>query len=544
MYETLHHRFWALLNAIINSGKDVRLASLETNDVRFVINQKRLLVVLMDEQPQNHIALQNWAKVLLEESAAREIDVIVLTPSDEVDRTLSQTEFQVPWTTRLAIFTLHEDGVYREITQGRGDALVRGCIEASLTERFSGTSVEELRNNFRAFLRTDNEKRSELQQFQRSMQGHSAFATYALLGVIGVTYLIQLWLKSDNYGPGLVRLGADSAILVQKGEYWRLVTSIFLHGGLLHVAANSYVLFALGTFFNKLIGNTRFLTLFFLSGIAGSLASVLISQSALSVGASGALWGLFGLSAALTIKRSDFLPDAVRQNLRNITVLNLAINLVFSFAVPMIDKWAHFGGGIAGLLIGFAFIFEPKYRAQEWVHRVLATGMCCIAALCVAANLYVQKPWILAQPLTFTARSIFKDEVVIDIPSFLVLEKATDDSALFGRVFLSPNGAVYFDPYVVSVSRQQLTPGASLASVRMELESDTGTRLDEKQIGGFTTFTSTFTGNEKQAALWNWFQIREGLLYSVQVIGEPGAPPNLIDNLDRIIESMGPANRI
>lgn len=504
---------------------------LEPNEARVVLNNKRLLVILLDEQPKEHVALENWAKVLLEENPLREVDIFVIAPTVEVDQTLAQTDFQVPWTTRLAIITVNEAGVPHEITANQADGFDRHVLQTCAGNTASLVSMQQ---DIKSIVEAHNKHAGEVVNFQQKLQGDSAFATHALLAVIVAFYFIQVILGADTYAPGLVRMGADSAQLVGQGQYWRLFTSIFLHAGFLHIAMNGYVLYALGSFFNKLIGNARFLTLFFLSGAAGSAASVFISGSPLSVGASGALWGLFGLSGALILKPSHFLPDSIRYNLRNITLINLAINIGFSFAVPMIDKWAHFGGGVAGFLIGLAFVYEPTYRGRNLLHVVLATVMSSIAVLSVAANLYFEQPWILTRPPEHTNRVVFNGEIGVAVPSFLKLTSETKSEAIFGDI--------NFEPYVIVVMRQKLNITSD--QLRADLEKEISTPIKEKVVDGTTIFSTYIEDKKKHLLNWRWWMLRGGAVVLVEIAAQEGIPKALIDNLDRIIESVHSPIRI
>jgi rhomboid protease GluP len=528
VYDILHQRYWALIHSALTSKHDAKIVMLQPNEARLFVDGKRLLVVLLDEQPKETVALQNWAKILLEESRVREIDVVVLAPSNDVDRTLSESEFQVPWTTRLAIFTLNESGAYHEITNKQADSFTHDLIEASLQ---TSTPVESLKQDVRSILEEQGKKTGEVVNFQRKLQGYYPLATYVLLAVIGAFFAVQMMLNAEDYVPGLVRLGADSAILVKQGQYWRLITSIFLHGGFLHVAVNCYFLYVLGVFFNKLIGNARFLTLFFVSGLVGSLASVFISGAPLSVGASGALWGLFGLSAALIIKPTEFLPDEVRQNLRNITVINLALNVGISFAVPMIDKWAHFGGGFGGLLVGLAFVYEPKYQARQMVHTVLATVMCSLAALCIAANLYVERPWVLRQPLELTDRSLFHHQLTVGVPSFLDLKQESENEAVFGDID--------FQPFLMRVRRDSADfKGSHKEALRIYAQKALGSTFSESDVNGLPTVSMSFERSADKSMIWIWLQLRENSLITVVIEAQPGLPENLKAQIDRIIASV------
>ncbi|HVR94996.1 MAG TPA: rhomboid family intramembrane serine protease [Thermoanaerobaculia bacterium] len=160
----------------------------------------------------------------------------------------------------------------------------------------------------------------------------------------------------------LIDLGANHPELVlQRGEWWRLVASMFLHGGLMHLFLNGWALYQLGGLFEAWLGSTRLLATWFLSGIAGSLASILFTRS-LSVGASGAIFGLLGALIAFLVRRRDVLNSGAKSLLGQL-VLWAVINVVFGFSVPRIDNAAHLGGFAAGFLLGL--ILRPRRRLRE-----------------------------------------------------------------------------------------------------------------------------------------------------------------------------------
>jgi rhomboid protease GluP len=149
----------------------------------------------------------------------------------------------------------------------------------------------------------------------------------------------------------LYALGANHPVAVlQQGEWWRLFTSMFLHGGFAHVLLNGWALYQLGALFEMAVGSFRMLVVYVLTGLAGSLASLLWTQG-LSVGASGAIFGVLGALIAFLLRRRERLTPFARSLLSQL-VGWAAINVFIGFTVPMIDNAAHLGGCAAGFLLG------------------------------------------------------------------------------------------------------------------------------------------------------------------------------------------------
>jgi len=126
----------------------------------------------------------------------------------------------------------------------------------------------------------------EIIRFQMTYNKRQIKATWVLSVIIVGLFLLEEWFGGSQNIAVLVRMGANVSARVREGEYFRLLSSVFLHAGFLHVFFNTYVLFALGGFFNRILGESRYLTVFLVSGITGSITSVFFGKSAVSVGAS------------------------------------------------------------------------------------------------------------------------------------------------------------------------------------------------------------------------------------------------------------------
>lgn len=172
----------------------------------------------------------------------------------------------------------------------------------------------------------------------RLAAGYRPTATYVLLAIIGVTYAAQfvtggIVTQAFLYWPPLTAI-----------EPWRMVTTMFVHSpsSIFHILFNAYSLYILGTLVERLIGPARFVVLFFLAGVGGSVAVLWLSPVSAVVGASGAIFGLFG---ALFVIQRSFGGANVQ------LMIVLALNLVLGFVVPGISWQAHVGGLLVGALV-------------------------------------------------------------------------------------------------------------------------------------------------------------------------------------------------
>ena len=182
--------------------------------------------------------------------------------------------------------------------------------------------------------------------------------TWVLLGIIIAVFALETLIGGSTDSEVLVRLGAKVNPLIAQGEYWRLLSAMFLHIGIMHLAFNGYALAAIGTELERLLGWRRFLVIYLLSGLFGGLASYAFSDS-LSAGASGAIFGVIGALAAFFLRHHQQLGAWGQRRLANIAFL-IVINMVLGFTQPGIDNMAHLGGLVSGFCLGWFLI--PRYK--------------------------------------------------------------------------------------------------------------------------------------------------------------------------------------
>lgn len=182
---------------------------------------------------------------------------------------------------------------------------------------------------------------------------------------------------SDIRGQVLLRLGAKFGPLILAGEWWRLVTAIFLHAGLMHIGMNLWCLFDLGPTVESLFSTPKFIVLYLVTGVTGFLASLWWSPYGLSVGASGAVLGLIGVLVGASFHHGS-LGKAYRSQLWRWVIYIFIFGLFFR-----VDNAAHLGGLASGAVLGY-FIpqGEPDTRAGENLWNALAT----VSVLIIAAS--------------------------------------------------------------------------------------------------------------------------------------------------------------
>ena len=176
----------------------------------------------------------------------------------------------------------------------------------------------------------------------------------------------------------LLGWGANYAPLTVGAQWWRLFTAVFIHGGVIHLAFNMYALWMGGRLVERVFGHSGFLVLYAFAGIAGSVSSIVVHPSVTTVGASGAIFGVFGALLAFLLRRRTLLPAAAVKRLRVAVIAMIVFNVFFGFAVPQIDQAGHLGGLGAGFLAGLALAlaFRDGVMKRPWVAYpiVLAAG--------------------------------------------------------------------------------------------------------------------------------------------------------------------------
>ena len=183
----------------------------------------------------------------------------------------------------------------------------------------------------------------------------------------------------------LVRWGADYGPYTLGPEPWRLVTSMFLHGNLLHIATNMWCLWNLGRMAENIFGRLTFLLMYLFTGISGGLLSVFLHPERVSVGASGAIFGVAGaLITALYFGKLPIPKQQLNSALRSLVIFAL-INLAIGAAVPVIDNAGHVGGLLLGLLIGALLAphltSEPESKARN--RQLVFTALAVLLAVAV-----------------------------------------------------------------------------------------------------------------------------------------------------------------
>ena len=177
---------------------------------------------------------------------------------------------------------------------------------------------------------------------------------------LALNILIHVVTFIPGIGDQVFSAGIGVNFLISEGEWWRLLTPMFLHGGIAHLLFNMFSLFIFGPELEKIAGKARFLTIYMLSGVFANIATFFLQgPSYASVGASGAIFGILGAFGALVYYTKQLLPQ-----LRQIILPIIVISVVMTYIQPGVNTTAHIAGLVVGFLIGLSY-FHPK-RIVSW----------------------------------------------------------------------------------------------------------------------------------------------------------------------------------
>ena len=204
--------------------------------------------------------------------------------------------------------------------------------------------------------------------------------TAVLLAVNVVVWVLMGIAGSSTDARTLILFGANMPAAYAGGEHWRLISSMFLHIGAVHLLFNGYALYLFGTFIERWCGRREMLVIYFLSGISGSAASAYLASHNVSAGASGAIFGLLGAAIVLVLRFRDRLPRPVRWLYASNLILIAALELTFGQIERGIDNHAHAGGFAVGLALGLVL-------RRGWFRR-LSTVLTPVLLLLILAAGY------------------------------------------------------------------------------------------------------------------------------------------------------------
>jgi membrane associated rhomboid family serine protease len=220
--------------------------------------------------------------------------------------------------------------------------------------------------------------REKTRVVRRAYAGADPILTYALIGVNVLAYIGTVVSSSSVGGSiggtnSLLYKSALNGPLVADGDWWRIITSGFMHYGFLHLLFNMYALYILGTMLEPAIGRVRFGLIYLVSLIAGSIGALILSPNALTAGASGAVFGLMG-AAVVVMRHRGINP------MESGIVIWLGLNLAITFTASNISVGGHIGGLIGGAIAAWLLVELPdRLQMPRWVPDVIGVLLAVVA---------------------------------------------------------------------------------------------------------------------------------------------------------------------
>jgi rhomboid protease GluP len=230
------------------------------------------------------------------------------------------------------------------------------------------------------------EEQRQVEEVDKAMNlsGSNLYVTYAIIAINVLIFILMAINGAGIFEPdGLVHIkwGSNYSPLTLSGDWWRLITNVFIHFGIIHLAMNMYCLYMVGVYLEPMLGKAKYTTAYLCTGILASIVSLWWHKDPVnSAGASGAIFGMYGLFLALLT--TNLIPKAIRQpQLQSIGIF-VVYNLIYGMKGG-VDNSAHIGGLISGFIIGYIFVISIKKEKQgtslQWIVPVVAVLTLVIA---------------------------------------------------------------------------------------------------------------------------------------------------------------------
>jgi len=208
-------------------------------------------------------------------------------------------------------------------------------------------------------------------EFLHTVWNRRPLFTYIFLGVNIAIFLLMALAGGSTNESTLMAFGVKSNPQIARGEWWRFITPIFIHIGMLHLFFNSYALWIVGPQVEKLYGAARFVILYVLTGVAGVSASYFYHPQSESAGASGAIFGLFGVLLVFGVRYRNSIPPFFKRAVGTGVLPVIVINLIIGFTIPAIDNSAHIGGLLAGAALAALIPFQKPGAETQGIFRTV-----------------------------------------------------------------------------------------------------------------------------------------------------------------------------
>ena len=212
-----------------------------------------------------------------------------------------------------------------------------------------------------------NEKRNKIAE--KIFSYKQPIVTYIIMAICIILFILMELSGGSTNSQTLLKYGANLDVLVKNGEYYRLFTCIFLHIGIMHLLCNMYSLYIIGREVENFFGKIKYIIIFILSCIFGSIMSLAFTHNTISAGASGAIFGLLGALLYFGMHYRTYLGEAIKRSIIPIIV----VNLIIGFFAEGIDLAAHIGGLVGGVLVAMMVGVPDKSKTKDIINGTILT---------------------------------------------------------------------------------------------------------------------------------------------------------------------------
>ena len=209
------------------------------------------------------------------------------------------------------------------------------------------------------------------------------YVTYTLIGINVLVFIVMVFGGVNIFNPtagDILTWGGNMRAYTASGEWWRLISCVFVHIGIIHLFFNMYALYSIGIYLEPIIGRWNYLAAYLATGVLASVTSLWWSADRVSAGASGAIFGMYGFFLALLT--TNYLNKEARKAVLSSILVFVAFNLIYGMRAG-VDNAAHVGGLVSGFVLGYIFYMLQKKYNPRMVFIAIAAAITIVASLLV-----------------------------------------------------------------------------------------------------------------------------------------------------------------
>ena len=263
-------------------------------------------------------------------------------------------------------------------------------VRSSMPKQGWAEAIEQLKTQTVQTVTEETKHAEEIDKVMK-LSRSNLYATYGIIAINVVVFILMVMNGAGIFDANAmvhINWGSNYSPLTLSGDWWRLITCIFIHFGIIHLAMNTYALYIAGVYLEPMLGKTKYIVAYLATGVFASLASLWWhSEGVNSAGASGAIFGLYGVFLALLF--TNLIPKQMRSSLLRSIGVFVVFNLIYGMKAG-VDNSAHIGGLVSGMIIGF--IFYPLLKKEDRGAKSNLALLAIIAGAVLSAWMYLNSP--------------------------------------------------------------------------------------------------------------------------------------------------------